>query len=377
MPTGKLDCRLINKIDHFAVTVIKKDREKYSLTYDSILFLEVFGKTFFRAFNKDFQISIPKRFFDKPVERVLINIIGVYSKSLATKRCLKKYVKDCINVEAFIPKKTIFGKNILVFDLGNWEYVWYVSAGGVEPIKIKKKINAERIAELVGFFFGDGNTSKFVRSFRLNNCEASTLVYCVDILNELGIQRNLLKVQIIYNSHNKIGMNVRRRCIDYWSKVLMVKKSQIVSVNWNKGKSESLKYGSARIFFDSAIFVEILLHGILKDFIKILKNPQNKIELSILEGFVRGLAAAEGCVYLRDGVLSKVSMSFNQNSRDLEFYKKIFTNLGITYGKHKQNELYIYGAKNFSILDKIDIFKMHKKRKQKFLTGYSNHKFLK
>jgi len=273
-------------------------------------------------------------------------------------------------------KKTIFGREIFVFDCGNWLYAWYSVGGGVEPIKIRKIINAEKLAELVGFFFGDGNTSKTVRNFRLTNCEASTLNYCVGILSNLGISKHFLKVQIIYSSNKEIENRVTNRCINYWSRILEIKKTQIVSVNRSKSKFESLKYGSARILFDSSVLVEILLHGVLKDIIDIVKKPKKKIERSILRGFVRGLAAAEGSVYLRGGVLSRVSLSFNQKTDDLEFYKKILTNLGLTYGKHKRNELYIYGAKNFIILNELDLFKMHKKRKQKFLMGYAKHKFL-
>ncbi len=376
MPIGKLKSELIDKKDHFAITVLKKDREKYGITYESILFLEVSGKKFFRVPNKDFQISIPKRFLSECKGIISINIVDIYNKSLVSKRDKALFVNDCMNLCAFIPKETIFGKEIFVFDCGNWLYVWYSIGGGVEPVRIRKLINAEKLAELVGFFFGDGNTSKTVRSFRLNNCEASALSYCIKILSNLGISKHFLKFQIIYNSNKEIETKIKNRCIRYWSSTLKIKKTQIVSVNRSKGKFESLNYGSARIFFDSSVFVEILLHGVLKNIIDIVKKPKNKTEKSILQGFVRGLAAAEGSVYLRKGVLNRISLSFNQKTDDLEFYKKLLTNLGVTYGKHKRNELYIYGAKNFTILNELDIFKMHKKRKQKFLMGYTNHKFL-
>lgn len=89
------------------------------------------------------------------------------------------------------------------------------------------------------------------------------------------------------------------------------------------------------------------------------------------------MAAAEGGIYLNKyGSLSKISLSFDPHSDELSFYKKILGNLKITYGKDHGNELLIYGKENFKILKELDLFKMHKKRKEKFLLGYKNHKFL-
>ena len=149
-----------------------------------------------------------------------------------------------------------------------------------------------------------------------------------------------------------------------------------MSVNKSKGLTESLEHGSARIFFDSSVLVEIFLNGVLKNFMNFIINPKNINEMKILNGFLRGLAAAEGSITLTKlKSLSKIGLSFDPHSDELELYKKILKNIGVKYGGTKGNELYIYGIKNFKILNNIDLFKMHHRRREKFLLGYKNHKF--
>jgi len=229
----------------------------------------------------------------------------------------------------------------------------------------------------MGFYFGDGNTSFRIRSFRLNNCESSALNYCLDILNELGISRNQIKLQIIYSSDHEINGEVKKRCIDYWSKALSVDKHQIVSVNRSKNKMETLKYGSARVFIDNATLIEILLHGVLNKFIEVTKNPKNEVERKILVGFLRGLLAAEGSVILEKGSLRKIGIAFNPHSGDVKFYKRILENLGISWNCVHGNELIIHKFENFKKLFEMDAFKMHKKRNDKFLLVFRNHKYFK
>jgi len=374
MPIGILYVRLRDKKDHFVFTIYKKDRDRFRVTLDSVLLLEINGKKLFRIPNRDFHITVPKKLLRANIKITKVQIIKIYSKLLAKARD-KELFQDCnVNLGAFISPKTIFGKEILVFDCGRHIYVWYSLGGGAKHIMIKKIVNAERLAELIGFYFGDGNTSENIRSFRLNNCESSTMVYCLDILNDLGISRDLIKLQVIYSSNKNIEDKIKIRCINYWSKTLNIKKSQVVSVVRSKSMSESLTYGSARIIFDSSVFVEVMLHGLLKSFVSIVKNPKSAVEKTILKGFMCGLAAAEGCVYLRKQSLSRISLSFNQKTDDLNFYKRLLDNLGITYGKHKRNELFIYGIENFKILNSIDIFKMHNKRRYKFVKGFANHR---
>ncbi|MDP1729557.1 MAG: hypothetical protein Q8L27_05135 [archaeon] len=377
MPIGSQNSQLRDKKDHFVVTLYKTFREKLEIRSSSILLLNVNGHELIKIPNKDYHVTIPKKLITNNANKISLKIIKIYDVKKAKLRDNKLFFGNCANIEAFVPNKTLFGNDIFVLNNGVYSYIWYNISGGAKHIKIKNKFNAERLAELIGFYFGDGNTSLNIRSFRLNNCEPSTLNYCLDILEELGVPRKTIKLQIIYSTpKDKISDILKEKCINYWSRILNINNQQIVSVNRSYGKTESLEHGSARIFFDNAVFVEVLLNGILKKFIEIIKNPKTKIEKKLLEGFLRGLAAAEGSVTLTKlNSLSRIGLAYNPHSADLIFYKKILENLGIKVGNIHGNELLIYGINNFRLLKDINLFKMHHARREKFLKGYIHHRF--
>src|SRR3989338_6807156 len=144
------------------------------------------------------------------------------------------------------------------------------------------------------------------------NCSFFRIIYCLNILDKMGISKETLKCQVIFSTPKNILENkIITRCTNYWSRILHLKKVQIVSVTRSNGKTESLKYGSARIFLDNCSFVEILVNEILPNFLNFIKNPKRKEDQIILNGFLRGLAAAEGSVSLtKKYSLSRISLSF-------------------------------------------------------------------
>lgn len=378
MPAGILKLKLKDRKDHFIATIYKDQRQKFQITRESILLLKINSKIIIKIPNKDFHISIPKSLVESGTkDKIKARVLKIYSKEEGKLRESSLFQNNDVNIKALVPKETIFGNEIFVLDENDeCLYIWYCIGGGADHVKIKKKLDAEKLAELMGFYFGDGNTSHGIRSFRLNNCEHSALNYCLDILENLGISRSQVKVQVIYSSDTEIEDRIKKRCTNYWANTLELEKKQIVSVNRSKNIRRTLEYGSARIFFDNSVFVEIMLHGVLKRFIEIIKKPKNDLEENILKGFIRGLAAAEGSVTLtRLNSLSKVTFAYDPHSEDLEFYKKILENLRISYGGIHGNELNIYGIKNFNKFNEIDLFKIHETRKKKFEKGYKNHKF--
>lgn len=380
MPIGKnLKFKLRDKKDHFVITLYKDFREKSNINQDSIILLNINGNEIIRIPNKDFHVSIPKRFAKTNLKNTQIKITRIWNKEKAKNRKFKLFSKGKINIKSLIPTKTIFGHEIFILDDGPYFYTWYSVGGGAEHIKIKNEMELEKLAELIGFYFGDGSTSHNIRSFRLNNCESSVLNYCLKILREIGIPKDKMKVQVIYSTpKSNLNNSIKRRCINYWSTILRFNKEQIISVNRSFGKTESLKYGSARVLLDNSLLVEVLLHGVLKNFLDFIKEPKRKEDMKILKGFLRGLAAAEGSVTLTKlKSLAKISMSFDPHSDELNLYKKILGNIDLKYGGTKGNELYIYGIRNFKIMEDLDLFKMHEQRREKFILGYKNHRFSK
>jgi len=378
MPIGIIKTKLRDKKDHYVATIYKENREDLKILPNSILLLEINGEELIKIPTAiDFHITVPKRIVNNQSNQIEIRLIGIHDKESSLSRDQELFVGESINLKSIIPKKNLFGKKIYVLEEGAYLYVWYPVGGGAKHIKIKKFIEARKLAELMGFYFGDGNTSKDIRSFRINNCEVSVLNYCLDILEEIGLKRNDFKAQIIYSTDKgTLSQDIKQRCRSYWSKQLGISKNRIVSVNKSKNKRETLKYGSARIFLDNAVLVEIFLHGVLNKILKIIQDPENPVEIKILKGFLRGLAAAEGSVSLnKHKSLSRITLSFDPHSEELELYKRILNNLGIVSERVHGNELQIQKISNFRILKELEIFKMHEKRANKFSLGYANHKF--
>lgn len=356
------------------ITLYKDIRKKLRIDDSSIIILKINNHKLIRIPNKDFHITIPKKIIKNKDNK--IEILEIHNKNNTKLRDKFLFKGDYTNISAFIPEKTIYGNDIHIIDQKNYIYMWYSIGGGVKPLKIKKIIELEKLSELLGFYFGDGSTTYSLRSFRLTNCEPSALNYCLNILEDMGIFRTQVKIQIIYSSNKKIDNKTRKRCINYWSKELKINKKRIISVNRSKNKRETLNYGSARIFINNSNLTELFIHGFLKKFIQIIKNPKSKKEENILRGFLRGLATAEGWVDLtKKKSLSRIGLAFNPHSEDLELYKKLLNNLNINFGKRHNNGLPITGINNFKILYELELFKMHKKRNDKFLLGYKNHKF--
>ncbi|HZX12673.1 MAG TPA: hypothetical protein VFE88_04425 [Candidatus Nanoarchaeia archaeon] len=368
--------QLRDKKDHYAVTFYKEIRNRLGITSKSILLLKIREQILIRIPNVDFAVTIPKKIIVDSTSLIEIEVIKIYNQEECLKRDNLDIDGEDVQLNALIPTKTVYGKNIFVLDFKGKQYVWYSVGGGVKPILINKNVNLIELAELIGFFFGDGSTSQSIRSFRLTNAEPSTLIHCLNILERIGISRNLFKAQIIYSSNTEINQQIKEKCIDYWIRILNLNRNQIISVSRSKAKTRSLEYGSARIFFDNSTFLEIMLHGVLKKFIEILLSASNSSERNILIGFMRGLAAAEGYVGLTKlNSLSKLSLSFDPHSTELYFYRILLKNLGVEPAKVRGNQLYIYRISNFKIFNEINLFKFHDTKKEKFKLGYKNHRY--
>ena len=166
--------------------------------------------------------------------------------------------------------------------------------------------------------------------------------------------------------------------MNFWSETLNLKLTQIVSVTKSKNVRQTKMYGSGRICIDSAVLTEIFLNGIMPWVLSRVINPQNETDKQLLHGFIRGLLAAEGCVYInKHGSLVRVSMAFDPHSKELDLYKTLLERMGISYHTVKGNELIIQKYANMMKLMEIDAFKIHTLRNFKFMSSFRNHKYFK
>ena len=189
------------------ITIYKEYRKNLDISVGDIVILELGNYELIRKIKKDFHISLPKRLLKNKSngDEIKLSILKISKNENCFKRPKSMVKNNKIDIRHFIPKKTIFNHPIYIIDRNDgYSSVWYPIGGGAGHINLKNHINIEKVAELIGFYFGDGSTSKGIRSFRLTNCEPSILNYCLDILEEIGIPRNRFKIQIIYSTDKEL-----------------------------------------------------------------------------------------------------------------------------------------------------------------------------
>jgi hypothetical protein len=375
----KIKTVLRKRKDHFKATIYKQFRRNWDIAPGDVIILKINGKELVRSVMEDFDFSLPKRMFKEANhgDQIELQIVDYAKKHQCTKRSKYTIKDNKLDIRHFIPKLTKYEQEIYIINRDNISSsVWYPVRGGVNHITLRHFVDIDKISELLGFYFGDGTTCESIRSFRLTNCEPSTLTHCLQLLDEMNINKTQFKIQVIYSTNREIDQQITDRCINFWSKTLKINKKQIVSVTKANAIQEGLLYGSARICFDNSAFVEIMLHGVLPSVIKTIKTPRSEADYKLLKGFLRGLFAAEGSVNLnKNGSVVKIGMAFDPHSTELDLYKILLKNIDVNLGKTKGNELYIYNYKNIKRLHNIDAFAMHRKRNRKFQKGFKTHKF--
>ena len=376
-----LPTKLRDLKDHFAVTVYKDVRKKLAISKGTLLLLNVDGYELIRQVYPDFHITLPKRLlnYQKYGDEIVLPILKIIKPEECERRPMNAFLENKLDIRYFIPTKTVNSIPLHIIERNHaTSSIWYSVAGGVQHVTLQHFADIVKVAEFLGFYFGDGTTCDGIQSFILTNCESSILNHCIDFCEEVGIKRTLWKVQVIYSTNNELTPEIKQRCTEYWSKVLKLEEEKIVSVTKSKSQNESYPHGSARIFIDNTILVEIFLRCLLKGVIQHIFNPQETEDYQLMEGFMRGLLAAEGCVLLnKNGSVVRVSIAFDPHSSELEFYKVLLQNLGIRYHAVRNNELIIQKYENMQKLYRMEAFKLHSERHKKFITGFKNHKFFK
>ena len=371
--------RIRKGTEQSVITIYKKDRLRLKISKGDILIIRLKnGTQLVRPVHKDYHISLPCKLFPGELngKRYYLKIDQIFKKEIGLQRKNLIFYNSKLDIRYFIPLKTYSNKSLYVFPYdSNSSLIWYAIGGGAEHIILRNLIDLEKIGELLGFYFGDGSTSEGLQSFRLTNSEPSTLIYSLQVLEELGIPRYFFKVQIIYSSNKEVTKKIKNRCIKNWSRQLNIPRNNCISVNKSKALSESLRFGSARIFLDNNTLVEVILRGLLPGIISRITKPKFKEDFLLLKGFLRGIFAAEGSVAIsKDNRLSRVGLSFDPHSTESTFYRILLSHLGIQTSKDKGNEFCIFRKSNFEKLKEIDLFRFHSTRKARFNSGLNNYK---
>jgi len=369
--------KLRERKDHFVITIYKKDRKYLGVSVGDILILNLYGKEIVRPVRIDFHISLPKKLLRHNIhgDEINLTVVKIATRNESLKRPIGYIFGNRLDIRYFISKKTDHGYPLYIIPRDDHtSTVWFPIGGGVKHITINNLVNIDEISEFLGFYFGDGTKCQNIQSLRLTNCEPSILIHCLNVLENIGIQRTKCKVQVIYSSPLKITKDIEKRCIRFWSKTLQLNEKRIISVSGFNNVRETKKYGSARVCIDSSVLAQIFIRDLMKKIIKKISNPKNNVNFRMLKGFMRGLLAAEGCPEFNiHGSLVKVGIAHNPHSDELELYRKLLSNLGIKYGKRNRNMLYTYGYDNMKIFKEFEAFKLHSTRNKKFLQGFEKN----
>lgn len=363
---GKIDRRF---------TLLRKERDRLgNISKRDILLFKVNGNLLIRKILEDFIVSLPRSLPLETNSEINIEIITHIKPEEGLERPKEPMSNGLVDLNHFIPLKTIHGKDIFVIDDEDQIFVWFPVGGGVKHIHINKFVDQEMLFETIGFLWGDGSTEN-VRSIRFTNSEPSTLLNAVNLFEGIGIDRKTWKVQVIWSGPKEPSEEIKEKCKNFWVDKLNLPKENIKSVLWSKGKSNKTINGSARIFIDNAVLFEIFVNGILKW----CKEEIDKQDLNTptLRWLLRGIMAAEATPCLFNDSLRRVEFSFDPHSNELDFFTEILTRLGITHSKPefgRHNRFNVDGWKNFFRLFMIDAFKLHKKKNRAFVRGFINHR---
>ena len=187
----------------------------------------------------------------------------------------------------------------------------------------------------------------------------------MNVFSKIGISINDWKGQIIYSSpRKKISDNIEENEYNFWSKKLGINKNQIKSFSISFNPRKTHRCGSIRLFFDSGVFYELFVRGIIDSFMnfpeKFLKVEEDYYLL------LKGLMAAEGIIHNENGKIRGLGIAYNPHSDEGLLYSKLFSKIGIKMGKTRKNALPIYRKSNLRKLNNNKIFELHSKRHELF-----------
>ena len=229
------------------------------------------------------------------------------------------------------------------------------------PITSNKVIELnENFFEFLGLLQGEMlkyNKNRKGGGFIFSFSNSDTLIINT-IIENLYEYFDIHKDKLIFELRlkNKEDLENNQNIINKWEKELSIGKIHKIyfynNLNGNSGLL-SVQYGSK-------ILAELL--NLLLDNIQSLFSERKQIE-----GFLRGLAAADGSVHRKtnSGTIDSFQIAIkNKDKRDC--VKKLFQKLEIENFYVSDGYIRISGFENFIKLAQIDIFKLHLERKARF-----------
>jgi len=183
--------------------------------------------------------------------------------------------------------------------------------------------------------------------------------------NDWNITVSINSKNIPYNQREELSEKIR----EYWSTKLTIPPEKISNIYWYDQFNSTLEenYGEINLRFEN-----ICLRKVIDLLLEFAKKEALKDEKYAIP-FLRGLFAAEGNVTSdKSERLLELTLSAKK-LEDRKLYKEICEVAGLeaTY-EIKHHHVLIFGIVNFLKCLKNDIFRLHEKRREKFITNLKN-----
>ena len=239
-----------------------------------------------------------------------------------------------------------------------------------KQIKLPKYLDlSEQNLEAMGIFLAEGTIVKGYNRIEIGNSEPALLEKFLELLENLGITRNDVKVKI--NIFYEDACSTKETEIKkFWADKLKISIANFQKITWyhKKGKKKTSPYGVAQLRVYNKLLTKLFLL-ILHKIIKIVLKRSN-----LAVPFLRGIFSGEGCVERRGKSIHAIIVSCVKYK---SLIKKLLEKIDITTGKYnpRARGFPIRGIENFKKIYELELFRIHPIKNQNFIEGLKNHRY--
>ena len=277
----------------------------------------------------------------------------------------------------FIPEKS--GSGFIIDTKENKKslhvsYKVLYKQGGYKKVEcsIPKVIETNNLFwEALGILQGEmkkSNKNLGYANTSFTNSNPDIVNHVLDFFEEFfNIKRNSWRITIIFNSKDfplRHKEEFESKIRNFWINNLKVPNENFTKTYFNQRKrAVQSKSGSVNLKYCNSVYASFF-KNMLENLKGIIENDR-----TVSQSYIRGLIAAEGSSYIKNGFLNSVEIGASRDE-DFEHYKKCLRVIGIKRAWKGNNAIKICGWDNFYELWKIKAFKLHKKRELKFTEGF-------
>ncbi len=233
------------------------------------------------------------------------------------------------------------------------------------PIELSRYLQlSEELFQCLGLFQGEGSKGHF-RRIEFVNSDLTIINKFLGFFEKyFSINRNRWRCRVIYTNETK-DEELEKELINLWSKGITISKNNFVKTKLWTGVADA-KTGSIHIYLPSSALREIWFH-LLSLSHKLVSEDKN-----YAKWFLQGVLAADGCPIFSRGKLSGVMVRI-ENQYEGELYQHAFRVVGISANLSlKHRKVSFYGFIQLQEVSKLELFKLHKERNERFMNGLIN-----